>query len=97
MQRELWDGRLIAAARALAGLTTDELGAAAGVTRRTISRLELGGVIHVSEKIRHGHVSQDVWGKITDALAKHGIELLPEGGSCGSGVRWTRPRENRQT
>ena len=73
-----FDGRQLTAARALAGLTTEDLAAAAGVTKRTISRLEVGGVLHVSEKKRHGHVSQAVWDKITDAPASHGVELLPE-------------------
>jgi DNA-binding XRE family transcriptional regulator len=91
MQHE-WDGRLIAAARVLAGLTSEELAAAAGVTKRTISRLEVGGVIQIAPKKRHGHVSQETWSKITNALAKHGVELLPEGASHGSGVRWVRPR-----
>ena len=94
MQRE-WDGRLITAARALAGLTTEDLAAAAGVTKRTISRLEVGGVLHVSERKRHGHVSQDVWGKVTDALARFDVELLSEDGNHGSGVRWMRARDAR--
>lgn len=97
MQHELWDGRLITAARALAGLTIEELAAAAGVTKRTISRLEVGGVLHVSEKKRHGHVSQEVWSKITEALARYDVVLLDEGGNHGSGVRWMRARANRLT
>jgi hypothetical protein len=27
---------------------------------------------------RHGHLSRDVFRKITDALARHGVELVPE-------------------
>ena len=95
MQHDQWDGRLIAAARALAGLTIEDLAAAAGVTKRTISRLEVGGVIQVAPKRRHGHVSQEVWGKINDALTRHGVELLPEGDGHGAGVRWRRPRADR--
>lgn len=94
MQHE-WDGRLIAAARALAGLTTEQLAAAAGVTKRTISRLEVGGVIQVAPKKRHGHVSQEVWEKIMDALARFDVELMDEGRSHGSGVRWMRARADR--
>ena len=78
-----FDGRQLTAARALAGLTTEDLAAAAGVTKRTISRLEVGGVILVSEKKRHGHVSKEVRDKITDALTRHGVELLPEGDCHG--------------
>jgi hypothetical protein len=72
-----------------------ELARAAGVTPRTVNRLEVGSVLHVSERKRHGHVSQEVWDKITDALARHGVELLSEGGSYGSGVRWMRARADR--
>jgi DNA-binding XRE family transcriptional regulator len=94
MQRE-WDSRLIVAARGLAGLTIEELAAEAGVTKRTVSRLEVGGVLHIAAKKRHGHVSQEVWSKIINALARHGVELLPEGRGHGSGVRWARPRADR--
>lgn len=90
-----FEGRLITSARALAGLTIAQLAAAAGVTKRTVARLEVGGVLHISERKRHGHVSQDVWGKVMDAMAKHGVELLPEGGNHGAGVRWMRARANR--
>ena len=94
MQRE-WDSRLIVAARGLAGLTIEELAAEAGVTKRTVSRLEVGGVLHIAPKKRHGHVSQDVWGKVTEALARYDVELLPEGDGHGAGVRWRRQRVGR--
>jgi hypothetical protein len=74
-------------ARALAELTVAELAQAAGVTARTINRLEVGGVAHVAPKKRHGHVSQEVLGKIVCALARHGVELMPEGEKHGAGVR----------
>jgi len=64
---------------------------------RTVNRLEVGGVLHVSEKIRHGHVSRQVRNKIMDALAMYDVVLLPEGGSHGAGVRWMRGRANRLT
>ena len=89
------DGKQLAAARALAGLGIRELAAAAGITPRTLHRLEMGGTIHVSEKKRHGCVQRAVWEQIIAALATAGIELLPQGASFGSGVRWTAPRERR--
>ena len=76
-------------------LTIIELAEAAGVTARTVNRLEVGGVLHVSEKKRHGHVSQEVWDKITNGLTGHGVELLPEGRGHGAGVRWRRQRADR--
>jgi DNA-binding XRE family transcriptional regulator len=92
-----FDGRQLTAARALAELTVIELAKAAGVTTRTVNRLEVGGVLHVSEKIRHGHVSRQVRNKIMDALAMYDVVLLPEVGSHGAGVRWMRARANRLT
>jgi hypothetical protein len=71
---EIHDGRQLAAARALAGLGIRELAAAASVTVRTLHRLEIGGVIQVAQKKRHGCVQQ-----IVAALAVAGVELLPQG------------------
>jgi hypothetical protein len=90
------DGRQLTAARALAGLTVMELARDAGVAARTIHRLEIGGVIQVAERKRHGHVSRDVMGKIVEALAQRGVELLPEASGYGSGVRWKLPRTGRR-
>jgi hypothetical protein len=90
-----FDGRQLTAARALAEITVAELATAAGVTPRTIHRLEIGGVIHVAEKRRHGHVSQLVCDRIVGALEEHGVELLPESGERGAGARWMRPRACR--
>ena len=90
------DGKQLAAARALAGLGIRELAAAAEIAPRTLHRLETSGVIHVSEKRRHGHVQRAVWQRIMAALATAGVELLAEGGSFGAGVRWTAPRDRRQ-
>jgi transcriptional regulator with XRE-family HTH domain len=90
-----FDGRQITAARALAELTVAELASLAGVTVRTVHRLEIGGPITVSPGRRHGSVSRDVWDRITNALRVAGVELLPEIAGAGSGVRWYRPRSER--
>ena len=89
------DGKQLAAARALAGLGIRELAAAAQIAPRTLHRLETGGAIHVSEKKRHGHVQRAVWERLITALQAAGVELLPEGGSFGAGVRWTVSRSRR--
>ena len=91
----IFDGRQLTAARALAGITVVELAEAAGVTARTIHRLEIGGVVHVAPKKRHGHVSRETLDKIVDALARHGVELVPEGDGRGAGARWRLPRASR--
>jgi len=54
---------------------------------RTLHRLESSGVVHVSEKKRHGHVQHAVKERIIGALAAAGVELLPEGVSFGAGAR----------
>jgi DNA-binding XRE family transcriptional regulator len=92
---ETVDGRQITAARALAELTVAELAVAAGLTTRTVNRLEVGGIAHISPKKRHGHVSRAVLDKIVAALEAAGVELLPQGATFGAGVRWTTPRERR--
>jgi transcriptional regulator with XRE-family HTH domain len=91
----LLDGRQLTAARALAEMTVAELASAAGVTPRTLHRLEIGGTVPVAAKRRHGHVSQAVQDKITAALALRGIELTPEGETFGAGARWAQPRARR--
>ena len=92
----VFEGRQLSAARGLAGLTVIQLAAEAGVTPRTIHRLEVAtGAIHISEKKRHGHLSRAIWTKIRDALARHNVELVPERENFGAGVRWSRPRSAR--
>jgi transcriptional regulator with XRE-family HTH domain len=85
MATNVFDGRQLTAARALAELTVIELAQAAGVTTRTINRLEIGGVTQTAPKKRHGHVSHYVWNKIVEALARLGVELVLEGEDYGSG------------
>jgi transcriptional regulator with XRE-family HTH domain len=87
--------RQLTAARALADLTIIELAEAAGVTRRTVQRLEMGGEQPIAKKRRHGHVSGEAWAKIVAAFKRHGVELLPETEGHGAGVRWIQPRAQR--
>jgi hypothetical protein len=90
-----FDGRQLTAAGALADLTIAELVEAAGVAKRTVHRLEIGGEQPIAKKLRHGHVSGDVWAMIVAALNRHGVELLPETDEHGAGVRWILPRAQR--
>jgi transcriptional regulator with XRE-family HTH domain len=91
-----FEGRQLTAARALADLTIIELAEAAGVTKGTVHRLEIGGEQHIAQKLRHGHVSGEVWAKIVAALKRHGVELLPETDEHGASVRWLLPRARRR-
>ncbi len=95
IDHEVWDGRLVAAARALAKMTIKELAAAAATTRRTIDEIEAAPVVLVSPKRRHGYTSAVVWSRIVAALAAAGVEMVPESDQQGAGVRWARPREER--
>ncbi len=85
-------GQQLKAARVLAGQTLAQLAGAAGVTIRTIHQLEIGGSIHVAPKRRHGHVSAEVWARITEALNASGVELLAATDKHGAGVRWREPQ-----
>jgi Helix-turn-helix len=95
MSMRVFHGRQIAAARALANISTKELAEAAGVTARTIGRLEVDAPIDISPRRRRGHVSRATFDKIKDALAKRGVELVEETESTGAGARWTLPRARR--
>lgn len=90
-----FDGRQLTAARSLADLTVADLAKRAGVTPRTVHRIEIGGQFSVSPSRRHGHVSAEVWDRIVTALRKTGVELLPEDREHGSGARWVQPRSER--
>jgi len=72
-------------------MTVAELAKAAGVTPRTLHRLEIGGAIAVAPKLRHGHVSRTVLDRIVAALKQRGVELVH-----GAGARLARPRAERQ-
>jgi DNA-binding XRE family transcriptional regulator len=87
---DVFDGRQLAAARALAGLTVRELAQAAGVTKGTVNRIEVAELVHVAAKLRHGHLGRDVFCKITDALARYGVRARVRGqqprSRCALGV-----------
>ena len=87
-----WEGRVLAAARVLAGLTVRELAAEAATTPRVITQLERRALIRVSPRQRHGYTSADLWGRIFEALARHGVEVVPEAEQHGAGVRWVQSR-----
>ncbi len=85
---DTFHGQQLKAARALADLTVAELAEAAGVTIRTVHRLEIGGKISVSATRREGHVSSAVWDRIVHALRVAGVEMTDATKAHGAGVRW---------
>lgn len=88
---ERWPGRLITAGRGLAGLTVRGLADEAGVTTRTVVRVEAMDIVLVSPVHRHGAVSRDTWAKLVVALGHHGVQLTPGSASHGPGVRLKEP------
>ncbi|MBS0251230.1 MAG: helix-turn-helix transcriptional regulator [Proteobacteria bacterium] len=85
-----WHGRQVTAARALAGLTITELASEAGVTERTIRRIEAAETITIAERLTYGAFSLATWEKVVTALFDNGVELFPPTGTRGPGVRWVR-------
>jgi hypothetical protein len=81
----LFDGRQIAAARALTNVGAKELADAAGVTPRTIGRLEVDDAIAIAAKRRHGHVTKSTFDKIMSALAERAAS------SCFLSAKGTAP------
>lgn len=90
---ETFPGRLVAAARVAAGMTTRELAEAASVSRDTITRAEAADEVTISPKQRHGCIARPVWDRIVAALLIRGVELVPATEDHGPGVRLaaTRP------
>ena len=95
-QGEIFHGRQIAAARALANMSIEDLKKAAGVTKRTVHRIETSGEVRVSVGRRHGYVSKDIWDRLIRALRDAGVELISEGDAHGAGARWTRRHDPLQ-
>lgn len=83
---EVWDGRLIAAARALIGMTSRELAKAAGVSTKTIVRIEGDDHVMISPTHRHGCTSRETWTKVLAAIEEKGVELVPAKSGKGPGV-----------
>ena len=93
MQR--WPGCVLAAARALTGLSIDELAGRAGVSVNTIRRIEAAPVVEVTGKqSRAGReegvyrVSEEVfWRKLARTFHDLSVELVPATSEHGTGVR----------
>ena len=83
--QNLLTGRLIAAARALTGISQEELANASGIAPETLHLLELNGAAWIpdqpSEALRH-------------ALEKFGVVIIREGDGMGAGVRLKFTRQD---
>lgn len=76
------DANQIKAARALVGMTQDELAEASGLSGQTIKRMEKIG----TERSAAGNVAA-----IQKALEAAGVQFIPENGG-GAGVRMAKPK-----
>ena len=72
---------LIRAARAMLGLTQQEMADAAGLERRVVARLETGQT----------NVSMQQFLQIKAAFEERGIEFVPASATYGAGLRWRSP------
>ncbi len=79
-------GRLVAAARALAGISTEDFAKAAGVTPATIAAIEANGSawLHSDGDAEAAH----------RALEYFGIVIVEEGDGMGAGVRLKFTRQD---
>lgn len=78
-EQTLLTGRLVAAARALAGISLEDLAAAAGLHPEQARLAEDGGSAPLA--------SPDEAAAIGSALERFGIVMLPESDGLGAGVR----------
>jgi transcriptional regulator with XRE-family HTH domain len=74
-------GAQMRAARALVGMTQDELAKASGLSAQTIKRMESLGT---------GKSSADNVAAVQKALEAAGVQFIPENGG-GAGVRLSKP------
>lgn len=79
-------GRLVAAARALAGISREDFAKAAGVTADTIAAIEANGSAWL-------HSDADV-GAAHRALETFGVVVVEEGDGMGAGVRLKFTRQD---
>ena len=79
-------GRLIAAARALTGISRDDFAGAAGLSAETIALMEASGSARL-------HSKNDV-DAIVRAFERFGVVVVEEDGSMGAGVRLKFTRQD---
>ena len=79
-------GRLIAAARALTGVSREDFAGAAGIPAETIALIEANGSARL-------HSEGDVEA-VSRAFEKFGVVVVEEDGSMGAGVRLKFTRQD---
>jgi transcriptional regulator with XRE-family HTH domain len=77
--RPLITGRLIAAARALAGISQSDLANASGISVSTLSHLEASGSVPLRSRVNAVALRR--------ALEGYGVMFIAESDSIGAGVR----------
>jgi len=72
--------KMLWAARFLLGLSRDEIGAAAGLSGKTVARIEAGGA----------KASVEALAAVQNALERMGVVFLPQTEDQGEGLRMPR-------
>jgi transcriptional regulator with XRE-family HTH domain len=72
--------KMLRAARLLLGLTQDEIGEAAGLSGKTVARIEAGGA----------KASVEALAAVQNALERKGVVFLPQTEEHGEGLRMPR-------
>lgn len=72
--------RMLRAARLLLGLSQDEIGEAAGLSGKTVARIEAGGA----------KTSVEALAAVQNALERKGVVFLPQTEEYGEGLRMPR-------
>ena len=72
--------RMLRAARLLLGLSQEEMGEAAGLSGKTVARVEAGGA----------KVSVEALAALQEALERKGVVFLPQTEEHGEGLRMPR-------
>jgi len=83
--QNLLTGRLIAAARALTGISHEDLANASGIAPEALRLLESNGAAWVPDQPSHD---------LTHALEKFGVVIIREGDGMGAGVRLKFTRQD---
>jgi hypothetical protein len=78
-------GRLVAAARALTGISRNDLATAAGIPLDTLALLESSGAAWIPDNEAEA---------LCPALEKFGAVIVPEGDGMGAGVRLKFTRQD---
>ncbi len=89
-------GRVLAAARVMAGLKMTDLAVLSGASTRTLVKLEAKGIIEIGEYREAGTHRSDTVSRVLVAIRKAGVEIDEDGLSERGSVRAARQYWSKQ-